>query len=379
MTNAKTTNNSTRKMMYSFLLFSSIFGFTVVGNSEEQAKDNTSTETTAVAKNVKATNLDSDKAVFTTSVKSINQVVEANDYATAITQGVNWLSTKVAAEKLTGWDALAMVRSSTGITDAQKTQIQTNIEANYADPNATHQATDYARDVIGLTAIGADPTSVNGQNLVQEAVTMGIATDADVYAATYGLLAATAANTSGVGGVQTADIQIMITKLLGMQSADNGYWTDQYGYTLDTTGQALQALATYMGSTTYDANKQITNAVQTATDAITGDDFNGNAALQSDGNFKDPFNDTADVNSSSDAMLIAGLSACGQDVSDDSINALLAYQVLEGTDTGSFDWTSAMTYDRQLSTQQAVYSLDQYDYAQTKRGSIFNFSDSITG
>lgn len=34
-----------------------------------------------------------------------------------------------------------MVRSSTGITDAQKTQIQTNIEANYADPNATHQAT----------------------------------------------------------------------------------------------------------------------------------------------------------------------------------------------------------------------------------------------
>lgn len=226
MTNAKTTNNSTRKMMYSFLLFSSIFGFTVAGNSQAQAKDNTATETTAIAKNVKTTSLDSDKAVFTTSVKSINQVVEANDYATAITQGVNWISTKVAAEKLTGWDALALVRSSTGITDAQKTQIQTNIEANYADPNATHQATDYARDVIGLTAIGADPTSVNGQNLVQEAVTMGIATDADVYAATYGLLAATAANTSGVGGVQTADIQIMITKLLGMQSADNGYWTD---------------------------------------------------------------------------------------------------------------------------------------------------------
>ncbi|WP_461244227.1 hypothetical protein [Secundilactobacillus muriivasis] len=85
MTNAKTTNNSTRKMMYSFLLFSSIFGFTVVGNSQAQAKDNAPTETTAVAKNVKVTNLNSDKAVFTTSVKSINQVVEANDYATAIT------------------------------------------------------------------------------------------------------------------------------------------------------------------------------------------------------------------------------------------------------------------------------------------------------
>lgn len=63
MTNAKTTNNSTRKMMYSFLLFSSIFGFTVVGNSQAQAKDATATETTTVAKNVKATNLDSDKAV----------------------------------------------------------------------------------------------------------------------------------------------------------------------------------------------------------------------------------------------------------------------------------------------------------------------------
>ena len=64
MTNAKTTNNSTRKMMYSFLLLSSIFGFTVVGNSQSQAKDATATETTTVAKNAKATNLDSDKAVF---------------------------------------------------------------------------------------------------------------------------------------------------------------------------------------------------------------------------------------------------------------------------------------------------------------------------
>lgn len=378
MTNAKTTNNSTRKMMYSFLLFSSIFGFTVASNSQAQAKDNTPTETTAVAKNVKATNLDSDKAVFTTSVKSINQVVEANDYATAITQGVNWISTQVAAEKLTGWDALALVRSSTGITDAQKTQIQTNIEANYADPNATHQATDNARDVIGMTAIGADPTSVNGQNLVQEAVTMGIAANADIYAVTYGLIAATVAQTSGVGGVQTADVQIMINKLLSMQSEDNGYWTDQYGYTLDTTGMAMQALATYIGSSYDNNNEQITSAVQIAADAITGDDGNGNAALQTDGNFKDPFNNTADINSSSDAMLIAGLSACGQDVSDDSINALLAYQVLEGTDTGSFDWTSAMTYDRQLSTQQAVYALDQYDYTQTNRGSIFNFSNSVT-
>lgn len=374
MTNAKTTNNSTRKMMYSFLLFSSIFGFTVVGNTQAQAKDATATETTAVAKNVKATNLDSDKAVFTTSVKSINQVVEANDYATAITQGVNWISTQVAAEKLTGWDALAMVRSSTGITDAQKTQIQTNIEANYADSSATHQATDYARDVIGMVAIGADPTSVNGQNLVQEAVTMGIAADADVYAVTYGLLAATAANTSGVGGVQTADIQIMITKLLEFQSQTTGYWTDTYGYTLDTTGMALQALATYMGGT-YDTNSRITNAVNNAVDVITGDD--ANSALQDDGNFKDPFNATADVNSSSNAMLITGLAATGTDftfLSADPIEALLTYQVLEGSDIGSFNWTSAQTYDRQMSTEQAVYALDQYDYNVNDRGSIFDFS-----
>lgn len=378
MTNAKTTNNSTRKMMYSFLLFSSIFGFTVVGNSQAQAKDNAPTETTAVAKNVKATNLDSDKAVFTTSVKSINQVVEANDYATAITEGVNWISTQVAAEKLSAWDALALVRSSEGIKDEQKAQIQANIEANYADPNATHQKTDFARDVIGLTAIGVNPTDVNGQNLVQEAVTNGIAADADVYAVTYGLIAATVAQTSGVGGVQEADIQIMINKLLSMQSTNNSYWTDQYGYTLDTTGMAMQALATYIGNTGYDTNNKITNAVFAAFNAITGDDDKGNAALQDDGNFKDPFNTTADINSSSDAMLISGMSACGLDVSDASVEALLAYQVLDGTDAGSFDWTSALTYDRQLSTQQAVYALDQYDYAQTDRGSIFDFSNSVT-
>lgn len=331
MTNEKT---NTRKMMYSFLLFSSIFGFTVLGNSQAQAKEATPVET-PVAQNVKA----SDKATFTTSVKSINQVVEADGYEEAIAQGVNWINTQVAPEKLTGWDALALLRSSTGLTDAQKTQIQTNIEANYADPSTTHQATDYARDVIGLVCVGADPTSVNGQNLVQEAVTGGIAKDADVYAVTYGLLAATVADTSGVATVQSDDIQTMIDSLLKKQNATNYYWTDDYGYSIDTTGMALQALGTYIGGE-FDLDSSIQASVDNAVNAI------NTTALQDDGNFKDPFNTTADVNSSSDAMIIAGLIACGETVADTSLNALLGYQVLEGIDAGSFNWTAAMTYDR---------------------------------
>ncbi|MBT9672393.1 hypothetical protein GPK34_10140 [Secundilactobacillus kimchicus] len=359
-------------MTFSFLLFSSTFGFTVVGNTQAQA-----TETpTAVVQNVK-TSTSKAHATFTTSVKSINQVVQADDYATAITQGVNWINTQVAAEKLTGWDALALVRSSTGITDAQKTQIQTNIETNYADPSTQHQPTDYARDVIGLICVGADPTNVNGQNLVQEAVTNGIAADADVYAVTYGLIAATAAQSSGAGNVQTADLQIMVTNLLGMQNSETGYWTDSYGYSLDTTGMALQALALYLGSSEFDADGHITDAVNSAVNTISliGD----NGALQDDGNFKDPFVTDAAVNSSSDATLIAGLSACNKNVTDlgmidNPINALLSYQVTEGEAMGSFDWTSEITYDRQLSTQQAVYALDQFSYTQAGKGSIYDFT-----
>ncbi|KRK47271.1 hypothetical protein FC96_GL000541 [Secundilactobacillus kimchicus JCM 15530] len=355
-------------MTFSFLLFSSTFGFTVVGNTQAQA-----TETpTAVVQNVK-TSTPKAHATFTTSVKSINQVVQADDYATAITQEVNWINTQVAAEKLTGWDALALVRSSTGITDAQKTQIQTNIETNYADPSTQHQPTDYARDVIGLICVGADPTNVNGQNLVQEAVTNGIAADADVYAVTYGLIAATAAQSSNLGNVQTADLQIMVTNLLGMQNSETGYWTDQYGYTLDTTGMALQALALYLGNSEFDTDGRITNAVNSAFNTITL--IGGNGALQEDGNFKDPFVADAAVNSSSDAMLIAGLAACGTELPDESpLSALLSFQVLHGTDAGSFNWTPEMTYDRQLSTQQAVYALDQYSYSVDGKGSIFDFT-----
>lgn len=362
-----TAQHSTLKMTFSFLLFSSIFGFTVLGNTQAQA-----TETpTAVAQNVK-TSAAKEPATFTTSVKSINQVVQADDYATAITQGVNWINTQVAAEKLTGWDALALVRSSTGITDAQKAQIKTNIETNYADSSTQHQPTDYARDVIGLICVGADPTNVNGQNLVQEAVTNGIAANADIYAVTYGLIAATAAQSSHLGNVQTADLQIMVTNLLGMQNSGTGYWTDSYGYSLDTTGMALQALALYIDNVEFNTNGRITNAVNAATDAVTR--IGDGGALQNDGNFKDPFATDAAVNSSSDAMLIAGLVASDQELPGSSLGAFLSFQVIDGIDAGSFNWTSEMTYDRQLSTQQAVYALNQYSYSADGKGSIFDFS-----
>ncbi|WP_054659821.1 hypothetical protein [Secundilactobacillus kimchicus] len=133
------------------------------------------------------------------------------------------------------------------------------------------------------------------------------------------------------------------------------------------------SLALYLGNSEFDTDGRITNAVNSAFNTITL--IGGNGALQEDGNFKDPFVADAAVNSSSDAMLIAGLAACGTELPDESpLSALLSFQVLHGTDAGSFNWTPEMTYDRQLSTQQAVYALDQYSYSVDGKGSIFDFT-----
>lgn len=366
-TTIKKTSKKNR-LIYAALVAASMMG--VIGSTQTlaHAKGNTDPTSSNVITTSEAQKAlkEGDMSVFTKSVKVGNQLMAVGDYLTSISDGTAWINT-LAADQLDAWDALALVRSSTGLTDNQKDAIHTTIENNYAT-GATHSNTDYARDVIGLVAIGVDPTTeINGTNLLSEVYTAATNSDADIYTITDGILALTAAQ----GYVDnTSEINELITNLIQMQTEQGtGFFTDEYGYTIDTTGMALQALAPYFNK----GNASVDNAVNIAAEAL-------GSTVQDDGNFKDPLNDTADVNSSSDAMAITGLAACGFDPENyttdvSPIDALLSYQVAQGqTDAGSFNWTTDLTYSRQMSTQQAVYALDQYDFLKNnKTGSIFDF------
>lgn len=366
-TNIKKTSKKNR-LIYAALVAASMMG--VIGSTQTlaHAKGNTDPTSSNVITTSEAQKAlkEGDMSVFTKSVKVGNQVMAVGDYLTSISDGTAWINT-LAADQLDAWDALALVRSSTGLTDNQKDAIHTTIENNYAT-GATHSNTDYARDVIGLVAIGVDPTTeINGTDLLSEVYTAATNSDADIYTITDGILALTAAQ----GYVDnTSEINELITNLIQMQTEQGtGFFTDEYGYTIDTTGMALQALAPYFNK----GNASVDNAVNIAAEAL-------GSTVQDDGDFKDPLNDTADVNSSSDAMAITGLAACGFDPENyttdvSPIDALLSYQVAQGqTDAGSFNWTTDLTYSRQMSSQQAVYALDQYDFLKNnKTGSIFDF------
>ncbi|WP_055679955.1 hypothetical protein [Secundilactobacillus kimchicus] len=78
-------------------------------------------------------------------------------------------------------------------------------------------------------------------------------------------------------------------------------------------------------------------------------------------------------------MLITGLAACGADVGVgltsggvSPIAALVGYQ----KSTGEFKWQMDQDGAIAMSTEQAVYALDQYDYFKNNKGSIFNFKKS---
>ncbi len=366
-TNIKKTSKKNR-LIYAALVAASMMG--VIGSTQTlaHAKGNTDPTSSSVITTSEAQKAleKGDMSVFAKSVKVGNQVMAVGDYLTSISDGTAWINA-LAADQLDAWDALALVRSSTGLTDTQKDAIHTTIENNYAT-GATHSNTDYARDVIGLVAIGVDPTTeINGTDLLSEVYTAATNSDADIYTITDGILALTAAQ----GYVDnTSEINELIPNLIQMQTEQGtGFFTDEYGYTIDTTGMALQALAPYFNK----GNASVDNAVNIAAEAL-------GSTVQDDGNFKDPLNDTAEVNSSSDAMAITGLAACGFDPENyttdvSPIDALLSYQVAQGqTDAGSFNWTTDLTYSRQMSTQQAVYALDQYDFLKNnKTGSIFDF------
>ncbi|KRL81836.1 hypothetical protein FC17_GL001506 [Secundilactobacillus paracollinoides DSM 15502 = JCM 11969] len=365
-TNIKKTSKK-NCLIYAALVAASMMG--VIGSTQTlaHAKGNTDPTSSSVVTNVKALQAlkDGDKEAFDTSIQLGADALVVGDYEAAISAGVTWIN-DFDESQLNAWDALALVRSPEGISTEKATAIYNNILALY--PGTNHQVTDYERDIIGLVAIGEDPTNVNGTNLIQETID-GIADgQGDIYAVMYGLLALISADTKGIGDYQS-EIDTLTTRLINMQNSD-GYWTDEYGYTLDVTGMVMQALGSYQGT------------IDTSTSIFSAQGAVQNILLQPDtGEFLDPEQGTDSINSSSDAMIIAGLAACDIDPDElgatvSPVDALLSYQVPEGeTDAGSFNWQPALTYSRQSATQEAVYTLDQFDYFKANKGSIYNFSE----
>lgn len=393
------TIKTTKKMVTSAILFSSLLGATVVSSVTSVTTANAAEVTTTA----KASDTSSVKMLAKHSTTATKQVA-AVTVTQNIAYGVDWLKNTLDHASLDAWDAVALNQSGLSdawtATDAEnnttdlKSTIITNIEKGYSDGASlaeNPQITDYEKDILGLLAAGysvdqltAVPSTTNDSttDLVSLMID-GLNGSPDVYALSYGIAALTSMKLANDNDpTYDENIATAMYALMDLRDSDTGYWTDQYGTIVDVNGMIFQSVAPYVTGKVNNDGVDAEVIKDTITETATAITSTENGFLQADGNIYDSNSLYGEANSSSNSMVLAGLAACGIELTDStgSINdkiatAILTYQVAQGeTDAGSFNWASDATYDRHLSTQEGVYGLDQYNNGSAKW--LFDFTST---
>jgi hypothetical protein len=228
----------------------------------------------------------------------------------------------------------------------------------------TMSLTDWARTIIALTAIGADPTDIAGKNLLEQL------TDFDEMsgqymetAAIYTLIALDTKNYT-LPETSATTREKLITLILSYFNDDGyiGYEWDGVPYvSIDYTAMALQALAPYNNEEHPKVQALVTKTL---------------SYLSSVQNADGSFDSYADCCST--AQVLCGLSALGIDARTDTrfvkndcsvVDVLLSYCQENGAIYGTGTW------DTDLTSEQAAYALTAYNRLEKGKNGLYDMND----
>ncbi|UTC11341.1 MucBP domain-containing protein [Latilactobacillus curvatus] len=290
------------------------------------------------------------------------------DYQKAISAAIDHITSTNGSGP---WQALAFKQSGISMTDAQRQSFIKTI-GNDVDQMAAegrYSATDAERSVIGLTALGEDPTNFHGVNLIQKTIEASTAKYVGINGQIYGIIAL---STKDYGEEANKTITTLIQAVLQKQNVDKGWALFGTDSGVDITGMAMTALGMHRDVT----------GVQPALDKAVSM-LKDKAFQKATGGFFIPSSFSKVENSNSISQAVMGLMAAGVDpakafVGDNGVNPisrLLAYQRTDGEFRWQFDNDSGALA---MATEQATYALDQYEFFLNGKGSIYNFGGSTT-
>ncbi|UTY79390.1 hypothetical protein A4W76_00695 [Latilactobacillus curvatus] len=290
------------------------------------------------------------------------------DYQKAISAAIDHITSTNGSGP---WQALAFKQSGISMTDAQRQSFIKTI-GNDVDQMAAegrYSATDAERSVIGLTALGEDPTNFHGVNLIQKTIEASTAKYVGINGQIYGIIAL---STKDYGEEANKTITTLIQAVLQKQNVDKGWALFGTDSDVDITGMAMTALGMHRDVT----------GVQPALDKAVSM-LKDKAFQKATGGFFIPSSFSKVENSNSISQAVMGLMAAGVDpakafVGDNGVNPisrLLAYQRTDGEFRWQFDNDSGALA---MATEQATYALDQYEFFLNGKGSIYNFGGSTT-
>ena len=265
------------------------------------------------------------------------------------------------------WAVLALARGNAdvlnsyydGYYDRVVAYVRTNISSGKLNAD---KSTDNARIALALTAIGEDPTSVGGHNLLTALDDVTYDLKQGINGPIWALIALDSKNYT------SSSRDELIEAILGNRTSDGGWALDGTVTDVDMTAMAIQALAPY-----YKSNKNVQDVVDAALAWLSN-------KQSSDGGFSSWGN----ANAESCAQVIVALSALNIDADTDSRFVKNGHSALENLLTfeqadGSFLHTlpGSDKDNNQMSSEQGTYALVAYDRFKTGKNSLYNMTDAV--
>lgn len=262
------------------------------------------------------------------------------------------------------WMALGLARSGRtvpeGYYDAVVKYVKDNIDSNgRLDKN---KATENARIILALTAIGKDVTNVDGHDLLAGLNEMSYLSKQGINGAIFTLIALDSHSYTPAGDV-TRDKLVQV--ILDAQISGDGGWSlDGKNADVDMTAMAIQALAAY-----YKSNSSAKKAVDKGLSWLS-------SVQQNDGGFTS----WGAASSESCAQVIVALTALGIDPAKDSrfikngvsvLDALCSFAV----NGGGFKHLATETSANGMATEQGFYALVAYYRLLNGQTSLYDMTD----
>lgn len=267
------------------------------------------------------------------------------------------------------WAVLGLARGNASVTnsyyDSYYDRVVAYVKANINSKGQldSNKSTENSRIVLALTAIGEDPTSVGGRNLLTALNDLTYVKKQGSNGPIWALIAVDS------GNYEYTKREQLIEAILADRTDDGGWTYGEGGADADMTAMAIQALAPYND----DEHPTVKSAISTALKLLSG--------MQNDDG---GFSSMGYRNCESAAQVVVALSALGLDANTDSrfvknghsvLENLLTYEQADGSFWHLIDGSG--NANNQMSAEQGTYALVAYDRYVKNKNSLYDMTDVV--
>ena len=273
---------------------------------------------------------------------------------------------KTALEAGNEWIAIGLVRGETKIIDKVCDEYYQSVLKAVKDGKGNlseRKYTEYARTILGLTALGYDPQNVGGYNLVEKLGNLNKVKAQGINGPIWALIALDSRDYKLPAGAETTRDKL-INEILQNQSEAGSWGIIEGTQDIDITAMAIQALAPY-----YKTDDKVSSAVNKALDWLSLNQ-SGNGRFRTENN-----NETSE----STSQVIIALSSLGLDLQKDTRfikNGNNPIDGLMGFYCGNGEFSHLKNKGaNDMSTEQAMLALASYKRLNAGKSTLYDMSD----